>query len=216
MKTISIIAALLLANAGTAAASDGKYLNVAILSLPDRYLADIPAANRGRLLEQLSSGPFSDNRLDYGNGWLHWYSDGPSADSPGSTSMFWLKILPVPEGRVPFVFVHMAKPFANGAKPERNQTFVLQRVRDEWKDVTRRVIPEEVDLTMHFRPRRSANIVEAAAYERFERQDGRGSAYRFGKRKFDLVWDDGKFQVHQASKTELSGDDDAGQGKEAR
>lgn len=213
MKTITLITALLLANAGVTPASDGKYLNVAILSLPDRYLADIPAANRGRLLEQLSSGPFPDNRLDYGNGWLHWYSDGPG---PGSTSMFWLKILPVPEGNVPFVFVHMAKPFASGAKPERNQTFVLQRDRDDWKDVTRRVIPQEVDLTMHFRPRRSANIVEAAAYERIDRQDGRGSAYRFGKRKFDLVWDDGKFQVRKAAKPELSGDDDAGKGREAR
>jgi hypothetical protein len=59
-------------------------------------------------------------------------------------------------------------------------------------------------------------LIEAAAYERFERQDGRGSAYRFGKRKFDLVWDDGKFQVRQASKPELSGDDDAGQGSKAR
>ena len=216
MKTITLITALLLANAGTAAAADGKYLNVAILSLPDRYLADVPAANRGRLLEQLSSWPFPDNRLDYGNGWLHYYSDGPSGDSPGGTSMFWLKILPVPEGNVPFVFVHMAKPFASGAKPERNQTFVLQRVRDDWKDVTRLVMPKEVDLTMHFRPRRSANIVEAAAYERFERQDGRGSAWRFGKRKFDLVWDDGKFQVRKAAKPELSGDDDAGKGREAR
>ena len=209
MKTITLITALLLANAGTAPAADGKYLNVAILSLPDRYLADVPAANRNRLLEQLSSGP-SDKRLDYENGWLHWYSDGPG---PGSTLMFWLKVLPVPEGHAPFVFVHMAKPFASGAKPERNQTFVLQRVRDEWKDVTRRVIPEDVDLTMHFRPRRSANVIEAAAYERFERRDGRGSAYRFGERKLDLIWKDGKFQVRQAAKTELSGDDGASKGK---
>lgn len=204
MKTIVIITALLLANAGTATAAEGKYLNVAILSLPDRYLADIPAANRGRLLEQLSSGPFPDNRLDYGNGWLHWYSDGPG---PGSTSMFWLKILPVPEGNVPFVFVHMAKPFASGAKPERNQTFVLQRDRDDWKDVTRRVIPEEVDLTLHFRPRRSANVIEAAPFEKFERRDGGGSAWRFGKRQLDLIWKNGEFQVRPAAKPKLSGDD---------
>lgn len=206
MKTIAIIAAVLLANAGTAAASDEKFLNEVILSLPARYLADVPAANRALLLQKLDSGPYENKRLDYDHGWIHWYSDGPRADSPGATSMFWVKLLPVPDGS-PLVLVHMAKPFANGATPVKNQTFVLQRVRGDWKDVTRRVMPKEVDLTMHFRPRRSSNVVEAAPFEKFGRQDGGGPAWRFGKRQLDLIWKNGEFQVRQAASPKLSGND---------
>jgi len=182
-------------------APDGKYLNVAILTLPARYLADVPIEERVALLLQLSSSPFRDTRLDYENGWLHWFSDSP--EPPDASSMFWLKLLPKKNGKW-LVFVHMSKPFsANGGDPEKNQTFVLQRKGIEWADITASVIPGEVDLTMHFRPRRLSNAIQVASYEKFERQDGRGYAYRFGPRKLDLVWEEGEFRVQGADSPEL-------------
>jgi hypothetical protein len=71
--------------------------------------------------------------------------------------------------------------------------------------VTGDVIPEQVDLTMHFRPSRSKNLIEVAAYERFERRDGRGLAYKFGERKLDLVWNGRVFEVRNPDSPILSG-----------
>tara|TARA_R110000850_G_scaffold60338_1_gene138572 strand:+ start:2416 stop:3063 length:648 start_codon:yes stop_codon:yes gene_type:complete len=206
MQTVKLFIALIISTVGVASAADGyapdgKYLNVVILTLPARYLADVPIEERVALLTQLSSSPFKDDRLDYDHGWLHWYSDSP--DSPEVTSMFWLKLLPKKNGKW-VVFVHMSKPFStNGGAPEKNQTFVLQRNGIEWEDVTASVIPNEVDLTMHFRPRRESNVIQVASYEQFERQDGRGLAYRFGPRKLDLVWDEGEFSVQESDSPKL-------------
>lgn len=208
MQTVKLfiaIVALFISIVGGASAADGyapdgKYLNVAILTLPARYLADVPIEERVALLTQLSSSPFKDDRLDYDHGWLHWYSDSP--DPPKVTSMFWLKLLPKKNGKW-LVFVHMAKPFADGSDPNKKQTFVLQRNGIEWEDVTASVMPNEVDLTMHFRPRRESNVIQVAPYERFERRDGRGLAYRFGPRKLDLVWDEGEFKAQESDSPKL-------------
>jgi hypothetical protein len=70
--------------------------------------------------------------------------------------------------------------------------------------VTSNVIPEQVDLTMHFRPSRTKNVIEVAAYESFERRDGRGLAYRFGERKLDLVWNNGSFETKEPDSPKLS------------
>jgi hypothetical protein len=196
---ITRIAAALAVTMLTADAEDGKFLNVAILRLPERYLADVPLENRARLLTRISED--NDTRhLDYANGWVHWFTD---SESVGGTSQFWLKLLPRKNER-PLVFVHMAKPFADGSDPQKDQTFVLERRGNEWLDVTGNVIPEQVDLTMHFRPSRSKNMIEVAAYERFKRRDGRGEAYRFGERKLDLVWSEGSFEVRKPTAPQLS------------
>lgn len=107
----------------------------------------------------------------------------------------------------PLVLVHMAKPFADGSTPRKNQTFVLEREGSTWRDVTSRVMPKQADLTMHFSPRRSSNVVEVAAYERHKRQDGRGYAYWFGERKLDLVWDGTSFQIRKTANSKLTDDD---------
>ena len=206
MKILIPMAALFLSNTG-AEAGVGNYLNVAILRLPARYLADVPIENRKALLESLSSDP-KDNRLDYSNGWIHFFSDGGDHEDPTGrpTSMFWVKLLPRKD-ESPLVFVHMSKPFADGAVPGNNQTFVLEESSDGWKDVTKNVIPKEVDMTAHFRPRRKIDEIEVAPFEKIQRQDGGGSAYNFGERKIDLVWKGSAFEVRKASSSKLSGND---------
>ena len=196
MKKLFLAGALILATLAPATAAVGKYLNVALLSLPPRYLADIPLDKRDRLLTLLSMDMGKHPRLDYAGGWLHWSYDGPPQNSPGGSSMFWVKLLPLGKNSAPLVFVHMSKPFADGKnKPANDQTFILRYANGEWKDVTAETMPAGIDLTMHFRPRRSDLVIEAASYEEIKRQDGRGSAYDFGKRELDLIWEDGAFRV---------------------
>ena len=55
-----------------------------------------------------------------------------------------------------------------------------------------------------YRPRRSDGVIESAGYERFQRQDGRGFACRFGDRKSDLVRADGKFRTRKIDGPRLS------------
>ncbi len=200
MKRIVLWAVLCLLPAGNGSAADNAFLESAVRSVPPRYLAEVPIADRENLWKMLVSSRLVDENA----GWIHFQSDG---DSPPATSMFWVKLLPVADGN-PLVFVHMSKPFADGSVPARNQTFVLRQKGKAWEDVTGKVIPKEVDLTMHFRPRRSGPVVEAAVYERFKiDRDGGRTAYRFGKRKQDLVWENGTFRVRKADRPELSRDD---------
>lgn len=209
MRTIPAMALFVSLMCGASAGeTSGRFLNVAILSLPERYLADIPPANRSRLLQQLSRVE-SDDRLDYTHGWLNWRYDGPPQDSPGATSMFWMKLLPQNSG-TPLVFVHMSKPFNGGGHtPGRDQTFVLELQGNDWRDVTKSVVPKEADLTMHFRPRRSSAVIEVAAYESGHRlPDGSISGYGFGERKMDLIWEAGKFRVQKPGSRKLSSQED--------
>ena len=194
MRTLRLIIILsTILRVSSLLAADGNFLNVAILELPDRYFADIPQKERTLLLNRLSEQG-SDLRLDYNHGWLHFYSD--SEEPPHGTSMLYLKLLPRKDD-TPLVLVHMAKPFADGSTPRKNQTFIFERDGRDWRDVTGRVIPKQADLTMHFSPRRTVNVIEVAAYERFKRRDGRGYSYTFGRRKLDLVWDGLSFQVRK-------------------
>ncbi len=184
-------------------AQDGNFLNVAIIELPARYLADIPREERAAFLLHLSEQS-GDTRLDYQHGWLHWYSD--SGRSSYGTSMLYLKLLPRKD-RAPLVLTHMPKPFADGKAPAKNQTFVLERDGGEWRDVTRSIIPKQAELTMHFSPRRTSGVVEVAAYERSKLQGGRGYSCRFGNRVIDLVWNGAAFQTRAPARKELSDDD---------
>jgi hypothetical protein len=185
-----VVALTVLFGIAVASAGEGNFLNVAMLELPARYLADLSQDQRTLFLVRLSEQP-DDKRLDYRHGWIHWYSD--SEEPPHGTSMLYLKLLPRKDD-TPLVLVHMPKPFANGSTPRKNQTFILQRDGGKWRDVTKRVIPKQADLTMHFSPRRSTNVVEVTAYERFKRRDGRGYSYTFSDRKLDLIWDGHSFQ----------------------
>jgi hypothetical protein len=194
MKTSLLLAIVFLAGSGNAWSGEPSF-RTALETIPPKYLGDIPLAHRERFLKTVEKG---DERFDAKSGWLHWYSDGRDVRC---TSMVWAKELPRPD-KSPLVFVHMAKPFADGSKPAANQTFVMERTKDGWVDVTKKVMPAEVDLTMHFRTRRKDSVIEVAPWKQFERRDGRGKAWTFGSRVSDLEWKDGKFKVVKpASKT---------------
>ena len=117
--------------------------------------------------------------------------------------MLYVKVLSR-DGKTPLVLVHMPKPFAGRGKPAKDQTYVLERDGDAWRDVTEATIPKEAGLDLHFRPRRGEEIVEVAEYVRFERQDGLGAAYKFSTRMMDLVWDGTAFQVRSPASPELT------------
>lgn len=119
--------------------------------------------------------------------------------------MFWIKLLSRKSGS-PLVLVHMSKPFAAGRAPAKDQTFILERDGNDWKDATSSVVPKGVDLTMHFRPQRSTNIIEVASWKQIQRADGRGLAYGFGERKLDLRWDGRTFQIRKPGSLKLSND----------
>jgi hypothetical protein len=166
--------------------SDEQTFRSALLSLPPKYLADIPLSNREKFMKEVGS---DSRRLRAAGGWLHWYSDGGDV---GGTSMAWAKELPRP-GKTPLVFVHMAKPFADGRNPGGDQTFVVQRAGDGWTDVTKQVMPPDVDLSMHFRTRQKDTVIEVALWKQINRSDGRGKAWIFGSRVADLHWSGERF-----------------------
>ncbi len=183
----SIIGILFLTLVGTVYAEEQPFLNIAILELPDRYVADVPLAKRAAWLSQLSR---TTRHLDYAHGWLRHFGDG---EGQGATSQLWMKILPRKK-KDPLVFVHMAKPFANGEKPMKNQSFVLERRGNDWIDVTGTVVPGEVDLTMHFRPRRSTSVIDVCPWKRFEIKNAR-HGYTWGQPQLYLLWKDGEFKI---------------------
>ena len=186
---------------GPVAAADGGFLKTAISSIPPRYFADIALDERKFMLTEtvLSGG---DERIDFDRGWVHWFYDNSRA-KPKSTSMLYVKLLPR-DGKTPLVLVHMPKPFAGQGKPAKNQTYVLERDGDAWRDVTETTIPKEAGLELHFRTRKGEDVVEVAEYVLFQRQDGLGAAYKFGDRKLDLVWNGSVFQVRKPESAVLS------------
>lgn len=190
---------------GTAAGAEHHFLNVAITQLPPKWFGDVPLKQRNLFLRIVSERD-NEMRLDYEHGWLHWSSDG---EEQPSTCTFFVKLLPRNNYTPPLVFIHMAKAFAEGRTPVRDQTFVLEWKGDNrWQDVTANVIPKSIDLTMHFRPRRKENLVEVAYYKRVPREDGsRKTVVDYGDRTVDLVWDGEKFHTRPADSLKLSDDD---------
>jgi hypothetical protein len=201
MKLIPAIIALLVSPL-IALAGEVSALERAIRELPPQFVADIPLAQRGALLQSLRSNP-SDTRLDLAHGYLHFYSDGGDHGAIGGTSMFYMRQFQR-EGGGFVVLTHMAKPFADGSTPRANQTFVFERRHGKWADITTEVFPARIDLTSHFRPLRASAVVVVAPYARIKRVDGRGYAYDFGPPALELHWNGHVFQKRKPSKTALS------------
>jgi hypothetical protein len=191
-RGLAIAMMLLFAN-GEVSASDERILQQTLRDLPEVYLADIPKDKREILLTSLSRQ--KEDHLSNSHDWVHYFSD--NGREIAASSMFWLKLLPR-EGKTPLVFVHMAKPMANRKAPARDQTFVLERVGKDWKDVTASVIPKEVDLSLHFSPRRDLPVIKVKTWERIQLQQGQGEGYMIGSRLFDLIWRDGAFHLEKA------------------
>ncbi len=191
------MAIFLIATSGNAF-SDEQSFRTALVTLPPKYLGDIPLVNREKLLNAAGS---DDELMDAANGWLHWSADGGNV---GGTSMVWAKELPR-SGKKPLFFVHMAKPFADSRnKPAANQTFILEHVGEEWVDVTTTVMPSAVDITMHFRTRKADTVIEVAPWKEFKRIDDRGMAYTYGERVMDLRWTGKEFVIEKASNKKLT------------
>jgi len=179
---------LVLACSAAHVIADGAFLNVAILELPARYLADIPAENRTRFLIHLSQ-LHGDRRLDYGNGWLHYYNDNPY-ENPGATSQVYLKLLSRKDDD-PLVFVFMPK--------QHSRPYILERTGKGWLDVRKHVLPRTVDLSMDFSPRRLSNVVEVVSFKR--------TKTGMGRHVCDLVWDGAQFQMREPKNSTPSDDD---------
>ena len=194
---IPVLAALAMAFAATLVHAAEYSLRLALLTIPPKHLGDIPLVDRGKFVAALEADPA---RMDVANGWVHWFSDGHEVPC---TSMVWMKELPR-SGKSPLVFIHMAKPMADGRKPEANQTVVLEFTDEGWSDVTKAVIPPDVDRTMHFRTRRDGAVIEAAPWKEFERKDGRGKAWTYGERILDLEWTGEKLVAKEAASSELT------------
>ena len=196
-RFLLLVAGCLLLGSPTKVSADEQFFREALAELPPRFLADIPLAKRKRLLELAEK---SSSRLDTAEGWLHWYSDGARI---GATSMIWAKVLPRPD-RTPLLFVHLPKPFADGKKPRLGQTFVLEKRKGGWVEVTEEIMPDGLDLTLHFRTRREDTVVEVANWKEIERADGRGTAWVFGDRVKDLHWSGERFLVEPAASPNLT------------
>ncbi|MDB6072211.1 MAG: hypothetical protein JWL81_3382, partial [Verrucomicrobiales bacterium] len=186
---------------GTALADEHTFQH-ALLTIPPKYLADIPRNQRNLLLEMLST---DRNRLDLKHEWLHWYSDG--GDVRG-TSMAWAKELPRPN-KSPLIFVHMPKPFAKPViPPGAEQTIILERQATilgmKWRDVTQQVMPEGVDRNLHFRSRREDTTIEAGEWNHVPSRDGAGKIWTFGTRVADLHWNGERFEVRKPASKKLT------------
>lgn len=197
MHTSSCFCLLAVLVGATPARSDEKSFRAALSELPPKFLGDIPLEDRAKFLNGLEKDP---SRMDARNGWLHSFSDG--RDIRG-TSMIWARELPRPE-KASLILVHMAKPFATGVQSGKDLTFVLEHRGKEWVDVTKQVMPSDVDLTMHFRTWKSDSVVEVAAWKQIERYDGRGFAVDFGPRTLDLTWDGKRFAATKAATKTLT------------
>ncbi len=192
MKHIII---LLAATLGCSAREYGNFLNIAILTIPPKYVANMPIGDRPKLLV-LTSEDSDDWRLDYEHGWLTWCSDGgchvPPEKFPRADCMFWLKLLHRADGS-PLVFIHVPKASHGGGEPVAGQTHILERRQGAWHDITDVILPGKVDRSGFFLPQRSQEVIQCGRYEKVERRDGKGFTYKPGQRLPDLVWHDGEF-----------------------
>jgi hypothetical protein len=198
MKPIlsSLVASFALLAGVSQAAETTTELERAIRELPPRFVADIPMVERDILIKRLRDS--SERRLDLENGFVHFFSDN-SRDGISATSMLYMRQFPRTDGGF-VVLTHMPKPFAGGSAPRANQTFVFERRKDRWKDVTDEVFPRGIDRTAHFRPRRDLKVVEVRPYLRIERQDGKGEAWQFGPPAAELHWNGEVFLKREPTK----------------
>jgi hypothetical protein len=133
-----------------ASAAQGDFLNVALLSLPEKYLAGISLENRAKLLLNVSGSvgynPRFDDRLDYLNGYFEYYNDAPH-HSVGAVSPFWVKLLYRGDlNPLVFVYIKGNRSITEANPPERptieiGTSFILQWTAGEWKDVTDAYLP---------------------------------------------------------------------------
>jgi len=198
LKTTTILLAL----AATAPAAPENLLNIAILQLPEQYMAGIPMNRRAELLSNLSMNA-GDTRLDYANGWLGYSNDNPYR-SVGATSTFWIKLLPR-KNLSPLLFIHIPNR-SDDSTPPKSVTAILERKGDKWENFTQSFLPDGIDAAGCFIPRRTSAAIQIAPFVQTDRADGRGKHWAFGPRSGELRWDGRKFKFSKTRPATLAYD----------
>jgi len=193
-----------------APAAQENFLNVALLGLPEEYLAGIPIENRPLLLLKVSGStghdPKFDNRLDYPNGYLEYYNDAPH-HSVGATTRFWVKLL-YREQASPLVFVRMAGNRSiedanpeEGAAKAMGASYLLEWRGGKWLDVTNAYIPAEAAQGSSLVPMREGQSIRVATMTKKPTRDGNGFYWAEEEARKELHWTGSRFEV-----TPLEGD----------
>jgi hypothetical protein len=195
---------LSLALSVVAPAAQENFLNVALISLPEEYLAGIPIENRPLLLLKVSGStghdPKFDDRLDYPNGYFEYYSDAPH-HSVGATSRFWVKLL-YREKSSPLVFVRMAgNRSIEDANPQElpakaiGASYLLEWKGGKWLDVTDAYIPAEVAQGSSLVPMREGQSIRVATMTKKPTRAGNGFYWAEEEAKKELHWTGSRFEV---------------------
>jgi hypothetical protein len=202
-----------------ASAAQGDFLNVALLSLPEKYLAGISLENRATLLLKVSGSvgynPKFDDRLDYPNGYFEYYNDAPH-HSVGATTRFWVKLL-YREQANPLVFVRMAgNRSMEDANPEERPakamgaSYLLEWRGGKWLDVTDAYIPKEAAQGSSLVPMREGQAIRVATMTKKPTRDGNGFYWAEEDAKKELHWTGSRFEV-----TPLEADEANSENREA-
>lgn len=165
------------------------------MELPPKAVADIPRSQRAMFLSHLRADGPSNQRLDVGNGFLEFYSDGETPFL--ASSMLYMKVFPGKDGG-DIVFCHMPKPQADTRPPRPGQTFFFAHRGGGWVDVTRETLPEGADILWLFRHSRHSLVLQAGPYKVWKKPDGTESCSGEGTRLMDLAWDGTSFHARKA------------------
>jgi len=204
MKKHPIIALLLATLLQGAAAEDtesrvdqnAKLINMAILTLPDHLVSDLPKSERAGLLRLFCQE--ERGRLDYGNGFVDYYRDGAAeGDKPNGSCRFWMKIFRAEDG-TPFLFVHNHRPHSTKVM---SAFFQCGQYRD-FTDVTSDYLAEVVDLSRHLRPQREFDTIRVAEYEEHQ-QDKEARFHRVGPQVAELIWTGIGFELRKVERTKI-------------
>ena len=181
---------------------NAKLINMAILTLPDHLVSDLPRNERGGLLRLFCQDSAGRGRLDYGNGFVDYYRDGAAeGDTPSGSCRFWMKIFRAEDG-TPFLFVHNYRP--NSTK-EMSALFRCGKYLD-FTDVTSDYLAEVVDLSRHLRPQREFDTIRVAEYEEYQRKNENGKEeifHRVGPQVAELIWTGVGFELRKVEQTKI-------------
>ena len=174
-----------------AASVDGRFLNIAILDLPPRFIAGIPTDNRVNLLRNLSSHQ-KDRRLDYSKGYLNYSSDNVEESAAiEANCRFHIKLLPNTYSDNPKVLVIMVRNVYENEPPSADDTVVLDRDRrhGKWVDITDSVLPAGIERNRFFEPFGDLLSFHVKARKLYSTAPGRPRSYRPGALEADIRWD---------------------------
>ena len=178
---------------------NARLINLAILTLPDHLVSDLPKTERGDLLKLFCAE--GRGRLDYENGFVDYYRDGAAAwDKPSGSCRFWMKLFHGDDGST-FLFVHNYRP-----RSSKEMTAFFRWDYYDVENVTSEYLPTGVDLSLHFRPRREFNTIRVAEYEEYKlegkKYEGK-TDHRIGSQTSELIWTGKGFELRKTEPTEI-------------